>query len=78
MVSVSTRGSISLDEDVASAADRDVSSFSMCSSSVSLLLICSPATVAKTLKAVRASLEEVDVHSMWPSGGDDSASSLLL
>jgi hypothetical protein len=28
MASVSTRGSISLDEDVASAADRDVSSFS--------------------------------------------------
>ena len=31
-----------------------------------------------TLKAVRGSLEEVDVHSMWPSGGDDSASSLLI
>jgi hypothetical protein len=46
----------------------------MCSSSVSLLLICSPAAVATTLKVVRASLEEVDVHSMWPSGGDDSAS----
>ena len=69
---------------MASAADRDVSSLFRCSSSASLLLVCfpglgraAPATVAKQLRAVRASLEEVGMHSMWPSGGDDLASSLL-